>query len=198
MATEQRQYEQRRLEEVIDGVIQLGKCERQVSIGDIQRQIGQRSFGPFLFVPAIIEISPLGGIPGVPTLLALIVSLFAIQMLFGREHFWMPGFLAQRSVSGDKLETGLNKVRPALRWLDKVIRPRLQWATSQSFVRALALLCLILATSVPPLELLPFASSVPFAAICLFGLGLTAKDGLTIVLGLITLVAGGVVVLGVL
>lgn len=198
MTIEHSQQEQRRLEEVIDGVIKLGKRERQVSIGDIQRQIGQRSFGPFLFVPAIIEISPLGGIPGVPTLLAVIVSLFAIQMLFGREHFWMPGFLARRSVNGDKLETGLNKVRPVMRWLDKVIHPRLQWATSQSFVRALALLCLILATSVPPLELLPFASTVPFAAICLFGLGLTAKDGLTIMLGLITLVAGGLLVLGVL
>lgn len=64
MATEHSQQERRRLEEVIDGVIQLGKHERQVSVGDIQRQIGQRSFGPFLFGPAIIEISPLGGIPG--------------------------------------------------------------------------------------------------------------------------------------
>jgi hypothetical protein len=196
MSSDHNQAEQRRLEEVIDGVIQLGRRERQVSIGDIQQQIGQRSFGPFLFVPAIIEISPLGGIPGVPTLLALIVALFAIQMLMGREHFWMPDFLARRSVSGSKLESGLNKVRPVMRGLDRLIRPRLQWATSRSFVRALAVLCLMLATSVPPLELLPFASTVPFAAICLFGLGLTAKDGLTIMLGLITLVTGGLLVLG--
>ena len=198
MTSDHSQAEQRRLEEVIDGVIQLGQGACQVSIGDIQQQIGQRSFGPFLFVPAIIEISPLGGIPGVPTLLALIVALFAIQMLMGREHFWIPGALSRRSVSGHKLETGLNKLRPVMRWLDKLIHPRLQWATSRSFVRALALLCLILATSVPPLELLPFASSVPFAAICLFGLGLTAKDGLTIILGLGALVAGGLFALGVL
>ena len=81
---------------------------------------------------------------------------------------------------------------------ERALRPRLRGAPSRSFVRALAVFCLILATSVPPLELLPFASTVPFAAICLFGLGITAKDGLTILLGLITLIAGGLVVLEVL
>ncbi len=176
------------LEQVIDGVVELGDDQSKVSVGDIQRKIGQRSFGPFLFVPAIIEISPVGGIPGVPTMLALIVALFALQMLFGRDHFWIPGFLAHRSVSGKKLEKGLNKIRPAVRWLDKISRSRLPWATSSSFLRVIAVLCVVLATSVPPLELLPFASTAPFSAICLFGLGITTRDGAAIVLGLIVAV----------
>lgn len=173
------------LEQVIDGVVELGDDQPKVSVGDIQNKIGQRSFGPFLFVPAIIEISPVGGIPGVPTMLALIVSLFAIQLLLGRHHFWMPGFLAHRSVNGQKLEKGLNKIRPVVRWLDKVSRRRLAWATRKNFLRFIAVLCIVLATSVPPLELLPFASTVPFSAICLFGLGITTRDGAAIVLGLV-------------
>ncbi|WP_376748073.1 exopolysaccharide biosynthesis protein [Stutzerimonas nitrititolerans] len=43
---------------------------------------------------------------------------------------------------------------------------------------------MLLATSIPPLELLPFASTVPFSAICLFGLGITTRDGVVVVLGL--------------
>tara|TARA_R100000789_G_scaffold94688_1_gene94700 strand:- start:149 stop:742 length:594 start_codon:yes stop_codon:yes gene_type:complete len=173
------------LEQVIDGVVELGDDQPKVSVGDIQKKVGQRSFGPFLFVPAIIEISPVGGIPGVPSMLALIVALFAFQLLFGRHHFWMPGFLAHRSVSGHKLEKGLNKIRPVVRWLDKVSSKRLGWATSKGFLRFIAVLCIVLATSVPPLELLPFASTAPFAAIGLFGLGITTQDGAAIVLGLI-------------
>lgn len=101
------------LEQVIDKIISLGEDRDTVAVSDMQDCLGQRSFGPFLFVPAIIEISPIGGVPGVPTLLALIVALFAIQMLFGREHFWVPGFLSHRAVSAKKLEKGLNKIRPA-------------------------------------------------------------------------------------
>lgn len=191
---ETKQDEQGSLEQVIDGIIDLGKDQDRVHVSDMQDSLGQRSFGPFLFVPAIIEISPIGGIPGVPTMLALIVALFAIQMLFGSEHFWIPGFLSKRSVSGEKLDKGLNKIRPVIRWLDKISRTRLNWAVSQGFLRVLAVLCVLLATSVPPLELLPFASTAPFSAIALFGLGITTQDGLMIVLGLIITVGAFVLV----
>lgn len=186
------------LEGVIDGVIELGKEKDKVSIGDIKREIGQRSYGPFLFVPSIIEISPVGGVPGASTFFALIVAVFALQMLFGRNHFWMPRFLAKRSVNSQKIESGLNKVRKVIRGLDKVIRPRLGWATQKTFVRLIAAICLILTTSVPPLEFIPFASLAPFSAICLFGLGLTAKDGVVVLLGMaVSLIAFYLAITGV-
>jgi len=193
--TETNEHDHDCLEQVIDGVVELGDDQQKVSVGDIQKKVGQRSFGPFLFVPAIIEISPVGGIPGVPTMLALIVALFAFQLLIGRHHFWMPGFLAHRSINGQKLEKGLNKIRPAVRWLDKVSNRRLDWATSKGFLRVIAVLCIVLATSVPPLELLPFASTAPFSAICLFGLGITTQDGAAVVLGLL-LAVGAFVLAG--
>lgn len=182
------------LEQVIGEIISLGEDRDTVAVSDMQDCLGQRSFGPFLFVPAIIEISPIGGVPGVPTLLALIVALFAIQMLFGREHFWVPGFLSHRAVSAKKLEKGLNKIRPIIRWLDKISRERFSWAISKGFLRVLAVLCVMLATSVPPLELLPFASTAPFSAIALFGLGITTRDGLLVVLGLVVTLGAFVLV----
>ncbi|HCJ30812.1 MAG TPA: hypothetical protein DHV63_16330, partial [Pseudomonas sp.] len=69
-----------------------------------------------------------------------------------------------------------------------ISRRRLPWATSNGFLRGIAVLCVILATSVPPLELLPFASTAPFSAICLFGLGITMRDGAAIMLGLVVAV----------
>lgn len=184
---------EQRLEEVLDNVIELGRSRESISVGDIQACIGPRSYGPFLFLPALVEISPVGGIPGVPTLLALLVSIFCVQMALGRQRFWIPHVLRDRSLHSDKLVKGLQKVRPLVRWLDRLVRPRLGWAARGAFVRLISLACLLLAGTVPPLELVPFASSAPFAAICLFGLGLTARDGLVVLLGL--LASGGTVYL---
>ncbi len=42
--------------------------------------------------------------------------------------------------------------------------------------------CLLLCLTVPPLELFPFASTAPMAAIALFGLAMTLRDGLVMAL----------------
>ena len=183
------------LEQVIDQIAGLGDGQPEVKVEEIKQAVGQRSFGLFLFVPAILEISPVGGIPGLPTLLALIVILFALQLLFGRRDFWIPGFIARRSVQSDKLKKGLDKVRPVVRWLDKISRRRLSWASGNGFLKVIAATCIVLAASVPPLELLPFASTAPFSAICLFGLGITTRDGALILLGLAVAI-GAFVLLG--
>jgi hypothetical protein len=41
----------------------LGDREDQVLIANVQEAIDQSSFGPFLLVLAIIEVSPIGAIP---------------------------------------------------------------------------------------------------------------------------------------
>jgi hypothetical protein len=42
-----------------------------------------------------------------------------------------------------------------------------------------------LCLTVPPLELVPFASTAPMAAIAAFGLGMTLRDGLLMGLGFV-------------
>lgn len=184
------QHDGRTFEHVFDDIAALGEEQEKVSLADMRDAVGQRGYGPFLFVPSILEVSPVGGIPGVPTLLGLIVAIFALQMLMGRKHFWIPGFLGRRSVKSEKLRKAIDKMRPVLRFLDKVIRPRLTWITKKPFLQITAALCVLCAAMAPPLELVPFASSLPFGAIALFGLGLTAHDGVVVVLGM-ALAMGG-------
>lgn len=181
----------RTFEHVFDDISALGEEGQRVSLADMRDAVGQRGYGPFLFVPAILEVSPIGGIPGIPTLLGVIVAIFALQMLAGRKHFWIPEFLGKRSVDGHKLQKAVDKMRPVLRFLDRIIRPRLSWLTRRPFLQLIAVLCVLCAAMAPPLELVPFASSLPFGAIALFGLGLTAHDGFVVLLGMV-LAMGGV------
>ncbi|HBT32592.1 MAG TPA: hypothetical protein DEB15_07040 [Pusillimonas sp.] len=173
------------LEHVIDSIIDLAKKQEAVSVADIQEKVGQRSFGPFLFIPAIFVISPLGGVPGVPTLLSLVVMITAGQMLFGRRHFWLPGLVSKRSFKGERIESAMQKIRPVVRVIDKALRPRLQHVTQKPWSRVVAGLCVLCALAVPPLEVVPLGSVGPFVAIALIGLGFIGRDGLFVWLGIL-------------
>ncbi len=68
-------------------------------------------FGPLLFFPALIELMPIGSIPGVPTFLAVIIVLVAGQVLMGRKQFWIPGFIERRKVRAKRLEKAFSWLR---------------------------------------------------------------------------------------
>ncbi len=164
--------------EILDCLDEVADEHEKVSIGDILDAIGNRSYGPALMIPALLELTPIGAIPGVPTFLAVIVSLIALQMLFGKKHLWLPGFIRHRSVSAEKVEKSSKKLRKIGRFLDKWFHGRLKKLTRGVPVRIAAVLIIALCATVPPLELLPFASSGPMLAVAMFGLALMVRDGL--------------------
>lgn len=181
--------------DILDKLEALADSEARVTLGDAVEAFGNRSYGPFLLVPALIEMSPIGGIPGLPTVLALIIALFAVQMALGRKHLWLPKFLRRRGAEPAKVKKATAKLRGVARWADRWFHGRLPALTSGPFVRVAAVACILLAATVPPLELLPFASTAPMAAIAAFGLALLVRDGLLMIVA--TLLAGVAVAVGV-
>ncbi|SDE92212.1 exopolysaccharide biosynthesis protein [Limimaricola pyoseonensis] len=172
------------VEDILDRLKQQGRDAQQVTVDDVISALGNRGHGPFLFVPALIEISPIGGIPGVPTLLALIISIFAVQLVLRRDDLWLPGVLRRRSVPGDKLRAAAEKMEGVGDWLDRWFHGRWTRLTGARATRLAGVAVLVLCLTVPPLELVPFASTAPMAAIVAIGLALTLRDGLLMALGL--------------
>ena len=159
---------------------ELGERQDRVSVHDIREALGKRSFGPFLAIPALIEITPIGGIPGLPTLIALVITLVAAQMLSGRRHLWLPDMLERQTLKVDRVEGGMKWLERPADWIDRVLRPWITWLSGAVGLRVMALLCILLCASVPPLELVSFASSIPMGAIAFMGLGVMVRDGLVI------------------
>lgn len=176
-------------DDVLDDLERHGS-DGQVSVATIQGEIGDRSLGAFLFLPAILEISPLGGVPGVPTLLASIVVIVAAQVVMGRDRLWLPGFISRAHVSGSKLCSAVGFLRRPARLIDRFFHDRLRALTTEPFDRVVALVCIVLALSVPPLEIIPFATTIPMATIALLGLALLFDDGLLVIAGLLLAVGG--------
>ncbi len=176
--------------DILGKLRELADKKQRVSIGDVLDAIGDRSYGPAIMIPALIEITPIGGIPGVPTILAAIIALTAAQLLFGKEHLWLPGFVQKRSVSEGKLHDAADKLDGIAAKLDQWFHGRLPRFTGGMWPRIAAAFIIVLCCTVPPLELVPFASTAPMAVIAAFGLALLVRDGLLmlIALGLSTLV----------
>ena len=178
--------------DILDRLRDVANDEEQVPIGDVVEAMGARSFGPFIMLPALIEISPLGAVPGVPTFLALVIAITAAQLLFGRDHLWLPGFVRNRSAKSEKVLKAVDRLRPIAEWMDRWFHGRMKRLTSGPFPRIAAACVIALAMTVPPLEFIPFASTAPMAAIAAFGLALIVRDGLLMLIaGVLTVAALG-------
>lgn len=166
------------LRALIEEIRRAGEeSDGQVTVGDLLDRIGRRSFGPLLVLPALIAFTPLGGIPVLPSVMAVMVIVVAGQLLLNMDHFWLPQVVLRRSIEAEQLCKSVDFLRRPSGWVDRLLRPRLIWLTQEPFIRLAALFCILVACTVPPLEVVPFAGTVSWAAIGIFGLALIAHDG---------------------
>jgi len=87
-------------------------------------------------------------------------------------------------IPADKLIKVKAKTRPFLAKIDNVIRPRVTWATTGPMQVLAALMAIVLSATFVPLGAVPFGV-VPSAFIVgLLGLGITARDGVVILLAM--------------
>lgn len=166
------------LEELLDRIGQAAEERDRVSLGEIVATVGRGSFGSLLLLAGVITVSPLSGIPGMPTLMGLFVILVAGQMLCGREHFWLPGWLVRRSVKRSRVDKALRWLRRPARFIDRGLKPRLDPMLRRPGLLLIALVCTAIGFTMPPMEIIPFTVNGAGAAITIFGLALIARDGL--------------------
>ena len=176
--------------DILDCLEELSEERDSVSVERIVSAFGTRTFGPAITVPALLEITPVGAIPGVPTFLAVTIALVALQKLLGKEHLWLPGIIADRCVSAEKLAGSSEKLRPFAKFMDRHFHGRMKFLTRRPFSQIAAGIVILLCATVPFLEVLPFASSAPMLAIAGFGLAVLVRDGVLMGVALAVSLAG--------
>lgn len=173
------------LTDLLEQLHEAANQQQRVSIGLILDVVGRRSFGPVLLVMGLLILSPLGAIPAMPTTVALLVLLTALQLLFGRQRFYFPGFLTRRSAQASTLKKGLAWFERPAGWADRLLAPRLPALAGRSGSYVVALSCVFICLSIPALELLPFSALAAGLALTVFGLALFFQDGLLTLVGLL-------------
>lgn len=168
---------------ILDELAEKGRRQGRVSIGNVADTFGPRGVGPFMIIPALVEMTPIGSIPTVPTMIATLIGLFALQILVGRPCLWLPDFVRERNMDGDQLERYADFVRPVATRLDRWFYRRLPYLTGPKADRTAAFAVLLLCLTVPPLEFIPMASTLPMAAIAALGLAMMVEDGMLMAIG---------------
>ena len=180
--------------DVLDRMVERAG-EGRVSIGDMLDAFGRRGFGPLILILGLISLSPIGSIPGMSITTGTLVILLCVQMLMKRPHPWVPGRLERLDMDSRQARAGLCRVRPYVRKIERVVKPRWQRLLRPPFTDAVALVCIVMAVLMYPLALVPWGVAAPSLALAALGLGMTSRDGVLTAIGLT--VAGGALGFGI-
>lgn len=165
------------LGKLVDKVSERSKAGEAVTIGMIREIAGQRAAGPMLLLPALIVISPLSIIPGLPTTVGLNTILIAGQVALGRTDIWLPKWLSDRAVPAKYADKLIKFLTPVSRFADGVVKPRAAFLTSAPIRRVGAVVCVLVGCIMPLLEIIPFTSTWAASIIAVYALAITARDG---------------------
>jgi hypothetical protein len=160
------------------------KRNGRVTIAELADNFDERAFGVLMLILSLPNAVGLGAIPGLSTVFGLPQIFFALQMAVGREDPWLPGWLAQRSISGGDFRAMVDKAMPYLLRAERTLKPRIEALTSRFAERLIGILFVVLATivSLP----IPLGNQPPAIAMAIVSLGMIERDG--------AFVAGGAVV----
>ncbi len=176
------------LAEVFDGLdnsVDRESEQNSVRLGVLLAAVGRRSYGPLLLVIGLFSISPATIVPGMTTAAAAITLLVALQMALGLQRPWLPKAALNIKIPRRPLFVLIDKARPRVERMDGVLlKERLSFMSAAPFVIVIALCVAAAALVTFPLSFIPFAPVAPGLAVVLFGLGMTARDGLWLSLGM--------------
>lgn len=161
-----------------------------LTLGGMVAALGARGFGPLFVLLGGLVALPTGAIPGVPAFVGLSLILLAGQLLLGWRTPWLPRRLRDRRIGQDALQTALQRSRPFARRLGSVLRERLVFMAAGPIALRVAAAAVMLAGAMMiPIGFIPFLPLLLGVPVLAIGLGLMARDGLFVALGLVAFVA---------
>ena len=165
-----------------------GDPDDHLRMGDLLSGLRQTAFGMLLFVAVLPAFLPIPGLAG--AISGPLVALIGAQLLVCLRKPWLPGFLARRGPHRRSVVRFRDMTARWLRWLEKLVRPRLGGVLDHPLASAftgllLALLGLLLALPIP------FTNYLFGVLLLLFVFALLERDG---ALMLIAWLAGSIAV----
>ncbi|MDX8353904.1 exopolysaccharide biosynthesis protein [Cognatiyoonia sp. IB215182] len=166
--------------------------KEQVSVAQILKILGARGHGPIILTLAGLMMLPTGMLPFMPSIIGILISLTAFEMLVGGQGVSVPGRVGRIMINAQMLRAGLDRAAPIFDRLGRLMHPRAQFLVHNKLaLTAIAVVLLMISGTmiiVGAIPGLPFILCVP---VLLFGLGLTAGDGVVVALALVACIGAG-------
>jgi hypothetical protein len=161
---------------------------RSLTLGELHRALHAR--GPALLLILLALPFCVIAIPGLSMPFGLAIGFIGACLSLGREPR-LPRFLLHRRLPPKRMEPLLASAARMARRLEGVVRPRLTFLHAGPGMARLVGLGVALAGLGLMLPLpIPFSNALPAWAVVLLALGLMERDGLFLLLGHLTVLAG--------
>ena len=156
--------------------------EDTVTIGELMQVLHERGFGILLVIFVLPNCIPIPA-PGLVSLTAFPLLFLSAQMLYGADHPWLPSWINSRRIKRTLLATIVSRASPVMRKIEKLLRPRVSFASSETGEKILGGFCFLfsLCVAIP----LPWTNFVPGYGILIMALGLLSRDGVVMGIGLV-------------
>lgn len=154
---------------------------RRISLEELIENLGERSLSWSLLLFAAVNLMPLP--LGSNVITAIPVILIATQMMLGYHYVHLPHFITRHQVNRRSFRRFVVRVSPAIALLERLSRRRHEALFEPRYYRfiGVALLAFSIALFLP----IPLSGFIPAGALFVSALGLIARDGLALTLGLI-------------
>lgn len=151
------------------------------TLGGVIDRLDERGFGLLFFILALPCVPPFVYV--LPQIVSFPMMALAGQMAMGRKSPWFPDTIRKRSFSVDEFRSVLARMEKYVRFVEKFAHPRLRPVTGHGASRIIGGLLLIPSISI----LVPLigTNTVPSIGIAIASIGLIARDGILVVLGLL-------------
>ncbi len=177
-ATQGRARASERLEDLVGRFAGRG---RTGELGEVVDALGAAGLAMATLLLTLLALVPLPGPFGM--VFGSLLALIALQLLLGARRLWLPQPLRRRGLPASALETVVRTGVPWLRRLEAWTEPRRMLPLTGRRARmllAIPLLAMAFVLAFP----IPLGNLPPAASLIAISLGLVARDGVLVIVGL--------------
>jgi len=166
--------------DILQQIIEEAKTCERMEVRRIFALLAGKGYAALLIVLSLPFCMPIQ-IPGFSTPFGILLAFLGLRIAFAK-RLWWPKWVLNKTVTSAHVTLLVKKTIPAVRFLQKVLHPRLLILTKSSLahrLHGLAVFFLALFLSLPlPIPMTNMLSAAP---ILLIGLGLLEDDGACII-----------------
>ncbi len=184
------------IESVLASLKKTAEGEETVEIGKILKALGERGFGPILLVLSMFLILPVGMIPGMPGVVGVTLIIVGWQLFRGKKGIWLPHYVTKRHLPVSTIGKIIAKIRPLAERTDRLLGHGLQRLTQSRIVLIIGAIGIVLSGAIMvTIGFIPGLPATLALPILLFGLGLTAGNGVVVLAGYALVIPAVVLIL---
>jgi len=191
---------QETISSLLSKLIQNREESSRISIAEICEILGHQGIVLLLVLFSFPMAIPLPYPPGLTTILGLPLLYCSVELILKKNNIVLPKKIRDKTIKISHLNFTITKLVKLFEIIEKYTKPRLLILSSSRGEQVIGLISLLCAICIT----LPiwFGNAVPALGIFMMAFGLDRKDGLVILLGILTsifglFIAGTVVVFGI-